>query len=91
MLVSEEEAGVSIPYSLWAETAEPAKKMLKEHGAEWCPVFKIWKAGRVAMEYIRRDLPAILSTDYEDTPEFVKLATIPLSSTLQLNKFTYKR
>lgn len=91
MLVSEEEAGVSIPYSLWAESAEPAKKMLKEHGAEWCPVFKIWKAGRVAMEYIRRDLPAILSTDYEDTPEFVKLATIPLSSTLLLNKFTYKR
>lgn len=46
MRISDEEEGVSIPFSMWCEAV---KKVIKGRGGVWCPVFKIWKAGRVQM------------------------------------------
>lgn len=46
MRISDEEEGVSIPYSMWCEAI---KKVIKENGGRWCNVFKIWKAHRVQM------------------------------------------
>jgi len=53
---------VSIPYQFWAD---PIKKMVKDKGAKWCPVFKVWKMDRVQMEYLKRDLPQVLTANYE--------------------------
>lgn len=44
--VSDEEDGLSIPFSMWCEEA---KKVIKGLGGKWCPVFKIWKLERVQM------------------------------------------
>ena len=57
MIISDQEGAVSIPYQLWTD---PIKKFIKEKGARWCPVFKLWKVSRVELEFIKRDLPTIL-------------------------------
>ena len=46
MIISDEEGAVSIPYEVWAD---PIKKFIKEKGAKWCPVFKVWKTSRVQL------------------------------------------
>lgn len=61
LLVSDEEGAVSLPYQLWAD---PIKKFIKEKGSKWCPVFKIWKMPRVQFEFVKRDLPSILTAHY---------------------------
>ena len=69
MLISDEEGAVCIPYQLWAD---PIKSLIKEKGARWCPVFKVWKVPRVQLQYIKRDLPKILTAEYQEPPYFVK-------------------
>lgn len=61
MIISDEEGAVSIPYEVWAD---PIKTFIKQHGATWCPVFKVWKTTKVKLEYIKRDLPSILTANY---------------------------
>lgn len=46
MVVSDDEGAVSIPYQLWAD---PIKKLVKDRGGYWCPVFKVWKTSKVQL------------------------------------------
>lgn len=87
MLISDEEGAVSIPYEMWAD---PIKKFIKER-AKWCPVFKIWKVSRVQLQYIRRDLPLMLTATFAQPPSFVKLASHPLTEKMVINKHVYTK
>lgn len=51
MRISDDEEGVHIPFAIWSDTV---KKVIKDKGGTWCPVFKIWKLHRVQMEYVRK-------------------------------------
>jgi hypothetical protein len=57
MRISDEEVGINVPFSMWCDAI---KKIIKENGGSWCPVFKIWKAHRVQMEFIRKGLSNML-------------------------------
>lgn len=61
MTISDEEGALSIPYEVWAD---PIKTYIKGKGAVWCPIFKVWKTSRVSLEYIKRDLPSMLTANY---------------------------
>jgi hypothetical protein len=76
MTISDDEGAVSIPYQVWAD---PIKTLIKQRGAVWCPVFKVWKTSKVNLEFIKRDLPSLLTANYEDSPSFVKLASQTVS------------
>ena len=88
MLVSDEEGAVNIPFNLWADGI---KKYIKSMGALWCPVFKIWKVPRVQIEFIRRDLPTMLTAEFENPPNFVKLAAEPLTDRIFIKNIKYEK
>ena len=46
MIISDDDGAVCIPYNLWTD---PIKSFIKEKGARWCPVFKVWKLPRVQL------------------------------------------
>ena len=88
MLISDEQGGVSIPYQVWAE---PIKSFIKEKGGTWCSVFKIWKMSRVQMQFVIRDLPNLLTANYQPPPKFIKNATLPMRDQLLIGSNSYKK